>query len=116
VQLLSFVRLPIPVIGIAVTFFVFPVVMLSVLQANSLAVPVTLPVLKSFVTVWWAWCLFYLETGIIFLMWIGVTVAAVITQPYVAVLISAPLLGAIILIYARLLGRLAWCASLAEGD
>jgi hypothetical protein len=115
IQLLSFTGLQ--VIGPLVAFFVLPVMMLSAVYNNSPLMPLAMPVIRSFGTVWWAWCLFYLETGILLLFWLGlVMVGLVLRQPYMMVLYAAPLLAALVLVYARLLGRLAWCASLAEED
>jgi hypothetical protein len=115
VQLLSFTGLQ--VIAPLVAFFVLPVMVLSAIHNDSPVVPIALPVLRSMASVWWAWCLFYLETGVMLLFWAGLVVAGIVLRhPYLTVFYAAPLLAAVVLIYARLLGRLAWCASLAEED
>ena len=115
VQALSFTGLQ--VIAPLVAFFVLPVLLLSAVYNDSPVVPIALPVLRSLGSVWWAWCLFYLETGVMLLMWVGlVVVGIVMRQPYLMVLYAAPLLAYIVLVYARLLGRLAWCASLEEDE
>jgi hypothetical protein len=66
-------------------------------------------VLRNMVPIWWGWLFFYAETGVLFLLWLVPTVVLFIFQPFVIVLLSAPVLAAVVLIYFRLIGRLAWC-------
>lgn len=101
---------------LVLTFLLFPVFVLSSLENDNPLVPVAMPVLRSFQTVWWAWWLFYVITALLLVGWMGVTLLALIAQPYLSVLVSGPLLAAVMMIYARLLGRLAWCASQEENN
>jgi hypothetical protein len=69
-------------------------------------------VLKSFGSLWWAWLILYLETGAMLIGWVIVTLIPMATGGlYLMPFISGPLLAAGLMIYARLLGRLAWLAS-----
>jgi hypothetical protein len=104
-----------PLPAVVLAFLLFPIFLLSALENDNL-VPIAMPVLRSFKTIWWAWWLFYMETGLLLVFWAGVTLAGLIVQPYLSVFVSGPLLAAIIMIYARLLGRLTWCASQEESD
>lgn len=96
------------------TFLLFPVFVLSSLENDNPLVPLSMPVLRSFKTVWWAWWLFYVLTALLLVGWMGVTLLALIAQLYLSVFVSGPLLAAVMMIYARLLGRLIWCASQEE--
>ena len=90
-------------------YVLFPVFILSTLEAGSVTVVVSWPVVRSFSTVWWGWLLFYVETGVLIAIWAVPTVAFFVPHPWVTSLFSGPLLGAVMLIYARLIGRMAWC-------
>jgi hypothetical protein len=102
--------------ALLITFLLYPVFLLSALENDSPFVPLAMPVLKSFKSIWWAWWLFYMETGLLLAFWVAVTVAGLFVQPYLSVFVSGPLLAAVLMIYARLLGRLTWCASQEESD
>jgi hypothetical protein len=89
-------------------FVMYPISMLSALEANSIWVPLTLPILASLGRWWWAWGLFYLVTGLTLgalAAFMGFALAS--SHAYVVILL-APLVPAVWLIYCRLLGRLAW--------
>jgi hypothetical protein len=92
-----------------VAFFVmYPISMLSALEANSIWVPLTLPILTSLWRWWWAWGLFYIVTGLLLgglAAFMGFALAS--SHGYVVILL-APLVPAAWLIYCRLLGRLIW--------
>lgn len=90
-------------------YLLFPVFILSTLEAGSPTALVSWPVVRSFWTVGWAWVLFYAETGVLIAIWAVPTVAFFQPHPWATSLFSGPLLGAVMLIYARLIGRLAWC-------
>jgi ribosomal protein S27E len=89
-------------------FVIFPIVLLSALEANSVWVPLTRPILVSLWQLWWGWGLFYLESGCLAgLLWAQIYFGR--SGFEIATLISfAPMLSACMVIYARLLGRLAW--------
>jgi hypothetical protein len=90
-------------------YLLFPLFAMSTLEAGSPMAIVTWPVLRSFWSVWWAWLLFYVETGVVIALWVALTVGTFGSHPWAMSFIVAPLLGAVMLIYARLIGRLAWC-------
>jgi hypothetical protein len=87
---------------------VFPILLLSTLETGAVLLPISGPILKTFSRYWWAWLMFYAESGLVLLVfsWIVRFVAA--RSVWVALLIAAPLSIATLLIYSRLLGRLAW--------
>ncbi len=92
------------------TFVAFPLVLLGAMADGEAWAPVDIkPVLWSLRPLWWAWALFYVETGAIIWVWSEVTVTGLHEEPWPTPLYSAPILAAVILIYARLLGRLAGC-------
>jgi hypothetical protein len=105
------------------TFAAFPLVLLGALAAEGAWVPLAIAtVLRSLVALWWAWGLFYLQTAALAVGWVLLTKAGLAESPWVVPLYAGPLLAAIILIYARLAGRLAGCIAvesakhLSEGD
>jgi hypothetical protein len=105
------------------TLVVFPLVLLGALAADGAWAPLAIgKILRSFFQVGWAWGLFYLETIPLAVGWTLLVQTGLAGQGrWLAPLYAAPLLAAIILIYARLIGRLAGCISAAtklsnEGD
>ena len=104
------------ILPIAITVFVlFPIFMLSSLEADSALIPITLPVLRSLVVLAGPWLIVYLETfGIIALLTLLFDWALKEDQvPWAMVAaIAAAVAGGFI--YARILGRLAWRASMHE--
>ncbi len=107
------------------TFVAFPFILLGALAADGAWVPIAIGmVLRSFVQVWWAWALFFLEITPMVVVWTLLTATELHGEgdtPWLVPLYAAPLLAAIILIYARLMGRLAGCISakiipLTKGD
>jgi hypothetical protein len=94
----------------AIVFVLFPIVLLSMLESNSMFNPVSPPVLGSLLRSWWAWLRFYFAATIL-LAGIWVQFYAVERGGRWAFVPVAFLLTATLLIYFRLLGRLAWvCA------
>ena len=95
---------------VAGTLAAFPLVLLGALASSEAWVPLAIKtILWSLAPLWWAWGLFYLETGAMAWGWIVLTRAGLHDGPWPMPLYAAPLLAAAILIYARLLGRLAGC-------
>jgi hypothetical protein len=88
------------------TAFLFPIFVLSTLETNSLS-PLSVPIWKSLFREAGAWITFYLLSGAI-LGGGGYASFEIYNQLGLAVVILAPLWAAGVLIYARLLGRLAW--------
>jgi hypothetical protein len=97
-----------------VPFVLYPVMLLSALESGSPAVPYSPHIFRSLKTVWWAWLALYLQSGVLFAVWLWLTVEFFPDQPFGTLAIAAPALAAITLIYARLLGRLVWCAKRAS--
>lgn len=89
-------------------FVIYPISLMSALEANSIWVPLTLSILGSLIRWWWCWLVFYLMSGL--MVW-GIGAAAVFavsSSNEILVVGLGPLLAAAVLIYFRLLGRLGW--------
>jgi hypothetical protein len=82
---------------------------LGALASEGAWAPVAIvPVLRSLAQIWWAWGLFFVETAAMIVPWtLLVQMGLRSESAWLTPLYTAPLLAAIILIYARLLGRLA---------
>ncbi len=92
-----------------VTWIAFPIFILSTLEGNSVFTPLTWPIVRSLVTQWWGWGLYYLlTTGVV----MGFEAALWSLQKWCPELVVAAIFGpvsaALIFIWARLLGRLGW--------
>ncbi len=105
------------------TLAVFPLVLLGALAADGAWAPLAIgKILQSIFLVPWAWGLLYLETTPMIAAWTWLVVTQLGGQgPWFVPLYAGPLLATIILIYARLMGRLAGCIAestkkLLEGD
>jgi hypothetical protein len=98
-----------------IAFLLYPIVLLSSLEANSPYSPLTLPILKSLKTVGWAWGVFYGLSFGLMLAWLPILVWTIdqsgLTQ-FLTMFVIAPLAAGWWFLYARLLGRLAWRAAL----
>ncbi len=103
-----------PALGIA--FLLYPIFLLSCLENDSPMVPIAMPVLRSFKTVWWCWGLLYFYSAIMLVGWVVVAFIGLRVQPYLSVLVTGPLMAIMLMIYARLLGRLTWCAGQETED
>lgn len=108
-----------PRVGLAIpasVFFLFPVALLSMLDAGSPFVPVSGPVWGSVFSTCWAWAIFYLETGVILLAFLAFFGAVLyLLGPWGSLLI-APVAVAVMFVYCRLLGRVAWCCAREAED
>ncbi|GAB4155745.1 MAG: hypothetical protein Tsb009_32580 [Planctomycetaceae bacterium] len=103
-----------------VLFFVWPVVMLSSMEAASPWVPLTRPILASIAKFWWGWLVYYGLSGLLAAAYVGLLMLfeggnffgfygnVAVLRLVLFVLLSSVILSSIILIHARLLGRLAW--------
>ncbi len=89
-------------------FLLYPIALMSALEANSIWVPLTLPVLMSLVRWWWAWLTFYLLTGLLAAGLAALFSFSIASSQDLLQLLLGPLTAAAALIYFRLLGRLAW--------
>jgi len=92
-------------------FFVFPIVLLSMLETNSIVGLVSLPVWRTLFAATSGWLRFYAATAAL-LATVGVLEkVASYLNPFVGVMAVAVIQAVDWLIYFRLLGRLAWyCA------
>ncbi len=91
--------------------FLFPVLLLSALETESFFMPFSLPVLATLARYWHGWLMFYLLTVSMFAGWCFVMDWGITEAPYLTMLFNGPVLAAMMLVDARLLGRLAWRAS-----
>jgi hypothetical protein len=89
-------------------FILYPIALMSALEANTCWVPLTLPILTSLFRWWWAWLLFYLLTGLVATVLAAVFIFAIHSSQDLLLIALGPLTAAATLIYFRLLGRLAW--------
>jgi hypothetical protein len=96
-------------LALPVFFFVlYPISLLSALEANSIWAPLTLPIVTSLFRWFWCWLVFYPLTALIAAGLVAAFVSAVESGYDSLLLLLGPLVAASILIYFRLLGRLAW--------
>jgi hypothetical protein len=89
----------------------FPVFLLSGLEHDLLVVPYSPVVLKALVRSWDALVAFYFLSTATVAIWAVPFMMTVRQYPFMAAFLSGPALAAVLFIYARLLGRLAWHAS-----
>ena len=89
-------------------FLLFPILLLSSVDANSPFVPLSRRVRRSLIRVGWAWLIVYVLSGLLWAALLGALWGLAELHEFLAPVLGAPLLAAALLIYARLLGRLAW--------
>ncbi len=87
----------------------FPVMLMSMLEANSPMMPLSRHVWRSLLRVWRAWGCFYIETTLIIAAVGGLIFGMSDLNQWLAVPIASAALVAAAMIYFRLLGRVAWC-------
>jgi hypothetical protein len=92
----------------AVVFLAFPVVLLSVIENGSALAFYSPPVLRSLVRRPHYWLLFHLETLALLGLLVAIVWAGLGDLAFFAALLAPPIAAAYVLIYARLLGRMAW--------
>jgi uncharacterized protein YbaR (Trm112 family) len=93
-------------VGISI-FVGFPVALLSMLESGSCISPWSTAILRSLRTGCRGWVIFYLETGVGLAAAVGLTMGL---QPALgdAIVLTVPFDLLILIVYARLLGRLGW--------
>jgi hypothetical protein len=89
----------------------FPFVLLSSLEADSLLVPLSVPVLRSLWRHPGGWLVFSLVSTIVVTGPLLLLTLLLRDAPYLLALVGSPLLAASLFVYARLLGRLGWLIS-----
>jgi len=94
----------------------YPVLLLSALESGSPLAPASAVVLRSLRSVWWGWAVVYAVSAAMGLAWYGAVRETFPYRPFAATLLAAPAATAALFIYARLLGRLMWCAGQRELD
>jgi DNA-directed RNA polymerase subunit RPC12/RpoP len=108
---LSFIE-PIGVTAILVSgLIVFPVLVLSAMEVDSFFAPYSRAIARTIPRCWDIWLTFYFLSTAMLALWAVPFIAYVRESPALAALLSGPVLAAMMLIYARMLGRVAWYAS-----
>jgi predicted Zn finger-like uncharacterized protein len=100
-----------PLAFLIASTLLFPVLLLSAMECESYMLPFSPPVLRTLGYYFHGWLAFQVLTLAMFAAWIVAFDYGFQQAPYLTALVSGPVLAAIMLIYARLLGRLAWRAS-----
>ena len=93
------------------SFALFPIVLLSMLEADSPIMPWSPPILASLFRRWWTWAIFYLETALLLVVTDSLAYWVMSFGRLSVGLIMVPVEMAGIFIYFRLLGRLALCCA-----
>ncbi|MGD9720697.1 MAG: hypothetical protein AB7O59_16160 [Pirellulales bacterium] len=86
----------------------FPVLLLSAMECDSFFIPWSPRVWGTTLRFAGTWLAFYIVSTFLLAAWLIGTSFALQAAPFASMLLAAPALAAVILIYARLLGRLAW--------
>jgi hypothetical protein len=89
-------------------FVIYPISLMSALEANSIWVPLTTSILGSLFKWWWCWLMFYFLSGLIGWGILAAAAFAVNSSNDILLVALAPFWAAGVLIYFRLLGRLGW--------
>ncbi len=97
----------IPVLAVC-EFLLFPILLLAVLESDSLIWPISAPIFSSLVRVARGWIVFYLISGLMLGGCAWITIIAFSRLGLLTPLAVGPLWAAAIFIYGRLLGRLTW--------
>ncbi len=104
-----------PVLVVAATTLVlYPVLQLSTLETGSIVSPFSRAVLGSLGRCPIAWAIFYAEWMALGIGFLYLSYVTWHDPPYISILFMGPVASALILIYARLLGRMAWSISASE--
>ncbi|MDB5388038.1 MAG: hypothetical protein JWM11_3684 [Planctomycetaceae bacterium] len=92
-------------------FLLFPVCWLSVLEGNNVWQLISPNVVRTLITKLASWLMFYLLASVIAVIWIGTLWGVCKASLLLGMLANGVLFGTFVLIYFRLLGRLAWSIS-----
>jgi len=93
----------------ASALLLFPVVMLSMLEGSSPLSVLSFTVLRSLFSTSWVWILFYLETAVLVAAFVFFAAQVFRSLGPWGLYLPAALSVAVLMVYCRLLGRLAWC-------
>lgn len=102
--------------GLVLAFLTYPIFALSAFDNGSMMAVISGQILRSLGVVWWAWGLLYVVSGVLLVPVLAIPALLFTEEPWLTALLTGPLLAAWLLIYARLLGRVAWCYSERVGD
>lgn len=98
--------------GIAIAeFFLFPLCWLSVMEGNNLLMLFSPNVWRTLATRPASWVIFYLLTSLIASVWGGLLWSVCQVSLMLGMFLNGLLFGTFVLVYFRLLGRLAWSIS-----
>jgi hypothetical protein len=92
----------------ALFFSFYPVALMSSLLADSIWVPISRAVLATLARCWWCWLVFFALSGILVFGLTAATIGCWRSSPHSFLMCLGPLVPGVLLIYARLFGRLAW--------
>ena len=95
-------------IWLAGTFLVFPVLLLSSLETDSAFMPLSAPIFTSLVTRTWCWLVVFALSAVLLAATCGLVWSLAHVSLFLVPLAGGPVVAALLFIYARLLGRLAW--------
>lgn len=97
-------------------FAMFPVVFLSMLERGSVMAPYSSSILRSLRSSFAAWGLFYLLTGLLLVATGSLVSGLAALLGGLGIALAMPAVVAAVLLYFRLLGRLAWIAAYANEE
>jgi len=98
-----------------VAFLLFPVLLLSTLETDSIVQLLAPRIVRSLRENWRLWLRFYAASGALILFGLGLA-GGLFLIPFAGPFLAAPLFAAVPLIYARMIGRLSWLASYAADE
>ncbi len=92
-------------------FLLAPIFLMSVIDDNTTFAFLTAFVVTSLAKRWWVWLRFYTVAAGVGILWPGTLIVGFPFGPFYTTLVTGPLMAAAMLIYARLMGRLALLCS-----
>jgi len=111
-QALSLLGLPSAGIVPIGVFVLFPIAQLSILEMNSPFGLLSPPVWRSLRTSWKTWGSFYVLAVVLVVPVAGLLLTTLVISPVLTILAMPLPLVAALMIYAKSLGRLAWCCEI----
>jgi predicted Zn finger-like uncharacterized protein len=98
------------------SLLLFPILFLSAMECDSFFLPWSPTVWRSTLQYFGSWLAFYIISTALLAGWFVAALFLVGAATYLGMVLVAPALAAVMLIYARLLGRLAWRISYRETE
>lgn len=96
-------------------FFLLPFCLLSVMEANNLAILISPGIAATLIRNCLNWIQFYVITGCLAAAWLGIGWGVISVSSFLLIPVNGLLYASLILIWFRLLGRLAWSISHRSG-